>query len=170
MCQGLGLLSTSLHSSYVLCGTYVFIRREGTHLCTELSILLDCHCSVRPSRRIPLLISTGLVKSFTDIYYFILLQCMYIRTYVPCVCCGLCLTKHQLAGPSTSAVREWCAVLRFCSQAIRVGRGPGSGRGKTCGRGHKGQGQRNRKRVRVGFEGGQTPFYLRVPKRGFVNV
>ena len=58
----------------------------------------------------------------------------------------------------------------FLLKAVRVGRGPGSGRGKTCGRGHKGQGQRNRKRVRVGFEGGQTPFYLRVPKRGFVNM
>lgn len=54
-------------------------------------------------------------------------------------------------------------------KAVRVGRGPGSGRGKTCGRGHKGQGQRNKKRVRVGFEGGQTPFYIRVPKHGFKN-
>ena len=55
------------------------------------------------------------------------------------------------------------------SQAVRVGRGPGSGKGKTCGRGHKGQGQRNKAAIRVGFEGGQTPFYLRVPKRGFRN-
>ena len=54
-------------------------------------------------------------------------------------------------------------------QAVRVGRGPGSGKGKTCGRGHKGQGQRNKAAIRVGFEGGQTPFYLRVPKRGFRN-
>ena len=54
-------------------------------------------------------------------------------------------------------------------QAVRVGRGPGSGRGKTCGRGHKGQGQRNKNAIRVGFEGGQTPFYLRVPKHGFKN-
>ena len=50
-----------------------------------------------------------------------------------------------------------------------MGRGPGSGRGKTCGRGHKGQGQRNKSAVRVGFEGGQTPFYIRVPKHGFHN-
>ena len=50
-----------------------------------------------------------------------------------------------------------------------MGRGPGSGRGKTCGRGHKGQGQRNKSAVRVGFEGGQTPFYIRVPKHGFYN-
>jgi large subunit ribosomal protein L15 len=54
-------------------------------------------------------------------------------------------------------------------KAVRVGRGPGSGKGKTCGRGHKGQGQRNKAAIRVGFEGGQTPFYLRVPKRGFRN-
>jgi len=51
----------------------------------------------------------------------------------------------------------------------RKGRGRGSGRGKTSGRGHKGQGQRNTK-PRLGFEGGNTPFYIRVPKHGFKNV
>ncbi len=45
----------------------------------------------------------------------------------------------------------------------RVGRGIGSGHGKTSTRGHKGQKARNT--VRVGFEGGQTPLYRRVPKR-----
>ncbi|KAK3730867.1 hypothetical protein QZH41_009977 [Actinostola sp. cb2023] len=50
----------------------------------------------------------------------------------------------------------------------RKGRGPGSGRGKTAGRGHKGQGQRGTK-PRLGFEGGQTPFYIRIPKHGFKN-
>jgi large subunit ribosomal protein L15 len=45
----------------------------------------------------------------------------------------------------------------------RVGRGPGSGHGKTSTRGHKGQ--KARGKVRVGFEGGQTPLYRRVPKR-----
>ena len=55
------------------------------------------------------------------------------------------------------------------AQALRIGRGPGCRRGKTCGRGHKGQGQRNPGAIRVGFEGGQTPFYLRVPKHGFKN-
>ncbi len=45
----------------------------------------------------------------------------------------------------------------------RVGRGTGSGHGKTSTRGHKGQKARNT--VRVGFEGGQTPLYRRVPKR-----
>ena len=49
--------------------------------------------------------------------------------------------------------------------ARRVGRGPGSGWGKTAGKGHKGQGARGS--VRLGFEGGQTPLYLRTPKVGF---
>ena len=51
----------------------------------------------------------------------------------------------------------------------RVGRGIGSGRGKTCGRGHKGQKSRSGGRPRLGFEGGQTPLRLRLPKRGFHN-
>ena len=51
----------------------------------------------------------------------------------------------------------------------RVGRGTGSGLGKTSGRGHKGQKARSGGGVRRGFEGGQTPFYRRLPKRGFNN-
>ncbi|HOV13275.1 MAG TPA: 50S ribosomal protein L15 [Spirochaetota bacterium] len=51
----------------------------------------------------------------------------------------------------------------------RVGRGPGSGNGKTSGRGHKGQNSRKGGGVRLGFEGGQTPLYRRLPKRGFGN-
>ena len=47
----------------------------------------------------------------------------------------------------------------------RVGRGIGSGKGKTCGRGHKGQKSRSGSSVN-GFEGGQTPIYRRLPKRG----
>ncbi len=50
----------------------------------------------------------------------------------------------------------------------RVGRGIGSGKGKTCGRGHKGQKSRAGSSIN-GFEGGQMPIYIRVPKRGFVN-
>ena len=49
----------------------------------------------------------------------------------------------------------------------RVGRGMGSGLGKTSGRGHKGQKARSGGGVRRGFEGGQTPLYRRLPKRGF---
>ena len=52
----------------------------------------------------------------------------------------------------------------------RVGRGTGSGLGKTSGRGHKGQKARSGGGVRRGFEGGQTPLYRRLPKRGFTNI
>ena len=51
----------------------------------------------------------------------------------------------------------------------RVGRGLGSGLGKTSGRGQKGQKSRSGGGVRRGFEGGQTPLYRRLPKRGFNN-
>ena len=61
----------------------------------------------------------------------------------------------------TALIIQLCLAL----QHHRIGRGPGSGRGKTSGRGHKGQAQRG-----LGpyfqFEGGQTPFYRLVPKRG----
>ena len=53
---------------------------------------------------------------------------------------------------------------------VRVGRGVGSGLGKTSGRGHKGQKARSGGGVRRGFEGGQTPLYRRLPKRGFNNI
>ena len=52
----------------------------------------------------------------------------------------------------------------------RVGRGIASGLGKTSGRGHKGQKARSGGGVRRGFEGGQTPLYRRLPKRGFNNI
>ena len=52
----------------------------------------------------------------------------------------------------------------------RVGRGMGSGLGKTSGKGHKGQKARSGGGVRRGFEGGQTPLYRRLPKRGFNNI
>jgi large subunit ribosomal protein L15 len=52
----------------------------------------------------------------------------------------------------------------------RVGRGIAAGQGKTAGKGHKGQKTRSGDRTLPPFfEGGQTPFHLRVPKRGFVN-
>ena len=54
-------------------------------------------------------------------------------------------------------------------KATRVGRGLGSGLGKTSGRGHKGQNARSGGGTRPGFEGGQRPLYLRLPKRGFYN-
>ena len=51
-----------------------------------------------------------------------------------------------------------------------VGRGRGSGLGKTSGKGHKGQNARSGGGVRPVFEGGQTPLYRRLPKRGFNNA
>ena len=51
----------------------------------------------------------------------------------------------------------------------RVGRGKGSGSGKTCGRGHKGQKSRAGGYHKVGFEGGQMPLQMRLPKFGFTS-
>jgi large subunit ribosomal protein L15 len=52
---------------------------------------------------------------------------------------------------------------------MRVGRGIGSGKGKTSGRGQKGQ--KSREGVSInGFEGGQMPLHMRIPKRGFNNI
>lgn len=51
-----------------------------------------------------------------------------------------------------------------------VGRGPGSGHGKTSGRGEKGQKARSGGGVHIWFEGGQTPLYKRLPRRGFSNA
>lgn len=54
--------------------------------------------------------------------------------------------------------------------AKRAGRGISAGRGKTAGRGTKGQGSRKSGGVRPGFEGGQMPLYMRIPKlRGFTS-
>jgi|TARA_B110000902_G_C13889838_1_gene430139 large subunit ribosomal protein L15 len=52
---------------------------------------------------------------------------------------------------------------------IRVGRGIGSGKGKTSGRGVKGQKSRSGVAIKA-FEGGQTPLYRRLPKRGFKSL
>ena len=52
---------------------------------------------------------------------------------------------------------------------LKVGRGSSSGLGKTCGRGVKGAKARTGTKV-YGFEGGQMPLYMRLPKRGFNNI
>ena len=52
----------------------------------------------------------------------------------------------------------------------RVGRGPGSGMGKTSTRGQKGQKSRSGASIPVWFQGGQSPLYRRLPKRGFNNA
>ena len=55
------------------------------------------------------------------------------------------------------------------SEKKRVGRGTGAGVGKTAGRGHKGQKSRSGGNVRPGFEGGQMPLQMRLPKFGFTS-
>lgn len=52
----------------------------------------------------------------------------------------------------------------------RIGRGRGSGHGKTSCRGSKGQRSRSGGKPRLQFEGGQTPLFRRLPKRGFTNI
>ena len=66
---------------------------------------------------------------------------------------------HDLTPPKKS---------RFSRK--RLGCGPGSGLGKTSGRGENGQKSRSGGGVRPGFEGGQTPIYRRLPRRGFNNA
>jgi large subunit ribosomal protein L15 len=57
-----------------------------------------------------------------------------------------------------------------CRRRKRVGRGRGSNRGKTSGRGHKGAGARAGATALLGYEGGQNPALMRIPKRGFNNA
>ena len=52
----------------------------------------------------------------------------------------------------------------------RVGRGPGSGMGKTATRGENGQKSRSGASIKPWFQGGQSPLYRRIPKRGFNNA
>ena len=54
-------------------------------------------------------------------------------------------------------------------ERMRVGRGIGSGKGKTAGSGHKGQKARSGVAIK-GFEGGQMPLHMRLPKRGFNSL
>jgi len=68
------------------------------------------------------------------------------------------MTKLNELSPRPGSVKK----------RMRVGRGPGSGKGKTAGRGVKGQ--KSRSGVAIGgFEGGQMPLHMRMPKRGFNN-
>jgi large subunit ribosomal protein L15 len=68
------------------------------------------------------------------------------------------MTKLNELSPSPGSTKN----------RMRVGRGPGSGKGKTAGRGVKGQKARSGVAVN-GFEGGQMPLHMRMPKRGFKN-
>jgi len=70
---------------------------------------------------------------------------------------------NEVGGYGVSLIKKGQAARK------RVGRGRGSGTGKTCGRG--GKGQKGRTGVSIGgFEGGQTPLYRRLPRRGFTNI
>ena len=68
------------------------------------------------------------------------------------------MTKLNELSPREGSVKK----------RMRIGRGPGSGKGKTAGRGVKGQKSRSGVALR-GFEGGQMPLHMRMPKRGFNN-
>lgn len=92
--------------------------------------------------------------------------------------CGLSIkATRQLSSVSTKE-REVVEIIGLNNLSDnpgaiktrrRVGRGIGSSKGKTCGRGHKGQKARAGGGVSPLFEGGQTKFYKRIPKRGFTN-
>lgn len=67
-------------------------------------------------------------------------------------------------------LHDLTAVPGSTRVAKRIGRGHGSGHGKTAGKGHKGQKARSGYSMRPDFEGGQMPYKMRVPKRGFNNI
>ncbi|XBT18137.1 MAG: 50S ribosomal protein L15 [Candidatus Shikimatogenerans sp. Tser] len=59
---------------------------------------------------------------------------------------------------------------KYNKKKKRIGRGRGNGLGKTSTRGHKGNKSRSGFKKKIGFEGGQTPLYKRIPKIGFKNI
>ena len=67
-------------------------------------------------------------------------------------------------------IHEITSIVGRHKARKRVGRGTGSGHGKTAGRGHKGARSRSGYSYRMGDEGGQMPFFRRLPKRGFSNA
>ncbi len=67
-------------------------------------------------------------------------------------------------------IHEITALAGKNKNRKRVGRGPGSGRGKRSTRGQKGAGSRAGASTRFQFEGGQMPFFRRMPKMGFTNA
>jgi len=67
-------------------------------------------------------------------------------------------------------IHDITAIAGRYKQRKRIGRGPGSGHGKTSGRGQKGAGSRSGYSRKHQFEGGQMPFFRRMPKMGFTNA
>src|SRR5438105_9955979 len=68
-----------------------------------------------------------------------------------------------------SMLHEITSAAPCNKHSQRKGRGESSGRGKTCGRGTKGSKARVGTYIKRGYEGGQTPIFRRIPKRGFSN-
>mmetsp|Transcript_973 Transcript_973/g.1770 ORF Transcript_973/g.1770 Transcript_973/m.1770 type:complete len:318 (-) Transcript_973:1282-2235(-) len=91
-----------------------------------------------------------------------------------------CVLRGLSTRPSSNDEKgEIVSVLRLntlmdnpgaAKKGRRIGRGIGSSKGKTSGRGHKGQKSRSGGNIHPMFEGGQTKFYKRIPKRGFKNA
>lgn len=93
------------------------------------------------------------------------------------------LFQRSMANPwvrplSTAAPQQVVTVLKLnnlydnegaVKKKRRVGRGCGSSKGKTSGRGHKGQKARSGGKIHPLFEGGQMPFFKRIPKKGYKN-
>lgn len=79
----------------------------------------------------------------------------------------LMMQRNQEVSMSSLRLNELRPAPGSRRAARRVGRGTGSGFGRSAGRGHKGQNSRSGGGVRPGFEGGQMPLHLRVPKSGF---
>lgn len=75
----------------------------------------------------------------------------------------------QFHDVSTIALNSLKPIPGSTPKKKRVGRGQGSGRGLSCGRGQRSQTKRKTNDIPIGFEGGQTPLYRRVPKYGFTN-
>jgi large subunit ribosomal protein L15 len=67
-------------------------------------------------------------------------------------------------------IHELTPLVPAFKRSKRLGRGKGSGRGKTSTRGQKGAGSRRGHHTRFAFEGGQMPFFRRMPKMGFTNA
>ena len=76
---------------------------------------------------------------------------------------------HHSFLNSMSMIHDITAAAPRNKRSQRKGRGESSGRGKTSGRGNKGSKARVGKYIKRGYEGGQTPIFRRIPKRGFSN-
>ena len=81
----------------------------------------------------------------------------------------LVTVEEKIIGGVTMKLHELQYTEGARKARKRVGRGTSSGNGKTAGRGQKGQGARSGGGKNQDSEGGQTPLFMRLPKRGFTN-